>query len=102
MRAAVELAKAGAPTVPAPLEAMMIVADHRDTLVITGNGDVLTPTTRRSPSVRAGNYAIRPAQALAENTELDASRSRASDEDRRRDLRLHQRDRHRRKTIDLA
>lgn len=54
------------------LEAMMIVADKTDTLVLTGNGDVLTPDHGVIAIGSGGNYAQSAALALAENTDLDA------------------------------
>ncbi|HQZ12910.1 MAG TPA: ATP-dependent protease subunit HslV [Devosia sp.] len=73
MRAAVELAKDWrTDRYLRRLEAMMIVADHKDTLVITGTGDVLTPDHATIAIGSGGNYAYSAAQALAENTDLDA------------------------------
>ena len=54
------------------LEAMMIVADKSDTLVLTGNGDVLTPDHGVIAIGSGGNFAQSAALALAENTDLDA------------------------------
>jgi ATP-dependent HslUV protease subunit HslV len=51
---------------------MMIVADKETTLVITGNGDVLTPDKGVIAIGSGGNYAQSAALALAENTEMDA------------------------------
>ncbi len=73
MRASVELAKDWrTDRYLRRLEAMMIVADHRDTLVITGTGDVLTPDHATIAIGSGGNYAYSAALALSENTELDA------------------------------
>jgi ATP-dependent HslUV protease subunit HslV len=73
MRAAVELAKDWrGDKYLRHLEAMMIVADNKDTLVITGNGDVLTPDHEVIAIGSGGNYAQSAALALAENTDLDA------------------------------
>jgi ATP-dependent HslUV protease subunit HslV len=73
MRAAVELAKDWrTDRYLRRLEAMMIVADKSDTLVITGTGDVLTPDHATIAIGSGGNYAYSAALALAENTELDA------------------------------
>ena len=47
-------------------------ADAKDTLVITGNGDVLTPDHGVIAIGSGGNYAQSAALALAENTDLDA------------------------------
>jgi ATP-dependent HslUV protease subunit HslV len=54
------------------LEAMMIVADAKETLVVTGNGDVLTPDKGVIAIGSGGNYAQSAALALAENTDMDA------------------------------
>ena len=73
MRAAVELAKDWrGDRYLRHLEAMMIVADKDTTLVITGNGDVLTPDKGVIAIGSGGNYAQSAALALAENTEMDA------------------------------
>ena len=73
MRASVELAKDWRQDrYLRKLEAMMIVADKADTLVITGNGDVLTPDHATIAIGSGGNYAYSAALALAENTDLDA------------------------------
>ena len=73
MRAAVELAKDWrTDKYLRNLEAMMIVADKETTLVITGNGDVLTPDKGVIAIGSGGNYAQSAALALAENTDLDA------------------------------
>ena len=73
MRAAVELAKDWrGDRYLRHLEAMMIVADKETTLVITGNGDVLTPDKGVIAIGSGGNYAQSAALALAENTDMDA------------------------------
>ena len=73
MRAAVELAKDWrTDRYLRRLEAMMIVADKTDTLVLTGTGDVLTPDHATIAIGSGGNYAYSAALALAENTDLDA------------------------------
>ena len=73
MRASVELAKDWRQDrYLRKLEAMMIVADRQDTLVITGNGDVLTPDHDVIAIGSGGNYAYSAALALSENTSLDA------------------------------
>ena len=73
MRAAVELAKDWrGDRYLRRLEAMMIVADKETTLVITGNGDVLTPDKGVIAIGSGGNYAQSAALALAENTDFDA------------------------------
>jgi ATP-dependent HslUV protease subunit HslV len=72
MRAAVELAKDWrTDRYLRHLEAMMIVADSTDTLVITGNGDVLQPDQGIAGIGSGGMYALAAAKALAD-TDLDA------------------------------
>ncbi|HKJ63483.1 MAG TPA: ATP-dependent protease subunit HslV [Hyphomicrobiales bacterium] len=53
------------------LEAMMIVADKKDTLVLTGTGDVLEPEHHIMGIGSGGNYALAAARALYE-TDMDA------------------------------
>ena len=57
------------------LEAMMLVADRKVGLVLTGNGDVLEPEATAHGSVMAigsgGNYALAAARALLP-TDMDA------------------------------
>lgn len=54
------------------LEALMIVADRDEILVISGNGEVISPDKNVIAIGSGGNYAYAAAQALYENTELDA------------------------------
>jgi ATP-dependent HslUV protease subunit HslV len=54
------------------LEAMLIVADHSASLIITGNGDVVEPEHDILAIGSGGLYAQSAAQALIENTDLDA------------------------------
>lgn len=54
------------------LEAMMIVADEKVSLVLTGNGDVLEPEGGVIGIGSGGNYALAAARALAEVTDDDA------------------------------
>ncbi|MDR3054982.1 MAG: ATP-dependent protease subunit HslV [Zoogloeaceae bacterium] len=71
MRSAVELAKEWrTDRMLRRLEAMLIVADHERTLVITGNGDVLEPELGIAAIGSGGAYAQSAARALLENTEL--------------------------------
>ncbi|SFZ85048.1 ATP-dependent HslUV protease, peptidase subunit HslV [Devosia enhydra] len=73
MRAAVELAKDWrTDRYLRRLEALMIVADAKETLVLTGTGDVLTPDHGVTAIGSGGNYALSAALALSENTEMDA------------------------------
>jgi ATP-dependent HslUV protease subunit HslV len=48
------------------LEAMMIVADEKVTLVLTGTGDVLEPEAGVAGIGSGGNYALAAARALVE------------------------------------
>jgi len=52
------------------LEAMLAVADHTASLIITGNGDVLEPEHGAVAIGSGGNYAQSAALALLHNTEL--------------------------------
>ena len=54
------------------LEALMIVMDAEDLLVISGNGEVIAPDMDVIAIGSGGNYAYSAAQALYENTDLDA------------------------------
>lgn len=72
MRAAVELAKDWrTDRYLRRLEAMMIVADPRVSLVLTGTGDVLEPENGVIGIGSGGNYALAAARALID-TDLDA------------------------------
>ncbi len=53
------------------LEAMMIVADRRNTLVLTGNGDVLEPEDGVAGIGSGGSFALAAARALMD-MDLDA------------------------------
>jgi len=71
-RAAVELAKDWrTDKYLRRLEAMMIVADKDDTLVLTGQGDVLEPENGVTAIGSGGNYALSAARAFFEY-EIDA------------------------------
>lgn len=54
------------------LEALMIVMDRDDLLVISGNGEVIVPDMDVVAIGSGGNFAYSAAQALYDNTELDA------------------------------
>jgi ATP-dependent HslUV protease subunit HslV len=72
MRAAVELAKDWrTDRYLRRLEAMMLVADSRVSLVLTGTGDVLEPENGVMGIGSGGNYALSAARALID-TDLDA------------------------------
>lgn len=72
-RAAVELAKEWrTDRALRRLEALLAVADHEASLIITGNGDVIQPENDLIAIGSGGPYAQASARALLENTELDA------------------------------
>ena len=71
MRSAVELAKDWrTDRILRRLEAMLAVADHEHSLIITGNGDVLEPELGLVAIGSGGAYAQAAARGLLENTEL--------------------------------
>ncbi len=73
-RAAVELAKEWrSDRALRKLEAILAVADHTASLIITGNGDVLQPEDDLIGVGSGGNYALAAARALLDNTELNAA-----------------------------
>jgi ATP-dependent HslUV protease subunit HslV len=73
IRSAVELAKDWrTDRMLRRLEAMLIVADATASLIISGNGDVIEPENSLIAIGSGGPYAKCAAQALLENTELDA------------------------------
>ncbi|UCE88529.1 MAG: ATP-dependent protease subunit HslV [Pseudomonadota bacterium] len=73
VRAAVELAKDWrTDRVLRRLEALLAVADHDSSLIISGNGDVIEPEQGLIAIGSGGPFAQAAARALLENTELDA------------------------------
>jgi ATP-dependent HslUV protease subunit HslV len=71
VRSAVELAKDWrTDRMLRRLEAMLIVADTENTLIITGNGDVLEPEQGIAAIGSGGAFAQSAARALLENTDL--------------------------------
>lgn len=54
------------------LEALLAVADHTSSLIITGNGDVIEPELDLIAIGSGGPFAQSAATALLENTELSA------------------------------
>jgi ATP-dependent HslUV protease subunit HslV len=73
VRAAVELAKDWrTDRMLRRLEAMLVVADAKASLIISGNGDVIEPENSLIAIGSGGPYAKAAAQALLENSELDA------------------------------
>lgn len=73
VRAAVELAKDWrTDRILRRLEAMLVVADAKASLIISGNGDVIEPENNLIAIGSGGPYAKSAALALLQNTELDA------------------------------
>jgi len=73
MRSAVELAQLWrGDKVLRRLEAMLIVADANDLLILSGMGDVIDPEDGVCAIGSGGNYALAAARALAANTKLSA------------------------------
>lgn len=73
MRSAVELAKLWREgKINRQLEAMLIVADEDNLLIVSGTGDVIAPESGVCAIGSGGNYALASARALIANTELDA------------------------------
>jgi ATP-dependent HslUV protease subunit HslV len=73
MRAAIELAKDWrTDRMLRRLEALLIVADSAHSLLVSGTGDVIEPEGDLLAIGSGGAYALAAAQALLENTSLDA------------------------------
>jgi len=73
VRAAVELAKDWrTDRMLRRLEALLLVADRENILMITGNGDVIEPELDLIAIGSGGSFAQAAATALYENTELEA------------------------------
>lgn len=73
VRSAVELAKDWrTDRMLRRLEAMLVVADSKSSLIISGNGDVIEPEHGLIAIGSGGPYAKSAALALLQNTELDA------------------------------
>ena len=71
LRSAVELAKDWrTDRILRRLEAMLAVADHETSLILSGNGDVVEPELGLVAIGSGGPYAQAAARALLENTEL--------------------------------
>ena len=54
------------------LEALVIVADERNSFLLSGNGDVIAPDGGALAIGSGGPYALAAARALLENTEMSA------------------------------
>ena len=73
VRSAVELAKDWrTDRMLRRLEALLLVADRNDSLIISGNGDVIEPEAGVMAIGSGGSYAKSAALALMENSDLDA------------------------------
>jgi len=73
-RAATELAKEWrTDRVLRRLESLLAVADSRNTLLISGTGDVITPTDGILGIGSGGNYAVAAARALVAHSSLSAA-----------------------------
>lgn len=73
MRSAVELAESWRKgNELRNLEAMLIVADKDNLLIVSGNGNVIDPESGVCAIGSGGNYALAAARALLENSDLDA------------------------------
>jgi ATP-dependent HslUV protease, peptidase subunit HslV len=72
-RAVVELAKDWrTDRVLRRLEAMLLVADRRDTYLLSGNGDIIEPDLGVAAIGSGGAYALAAARALLTHSSLDA------------------------------
>ncbi|HAI97403.1 MAG TPA: HslU--HslV peptidase proteolytic subunit, partial [Methylococcaceae bacterium] len=72
-RAAVEMAKDWrTDRMLRKLEALLAIADSKDSLIISGNGDVIQPEQDLIAIGSGGPFAQSAAKALLENTELSA------------------------------
>jgi ATP-dependent HslUV protease subunit HslV len=54
------------------LEALLVVADVEDLLIISGSGDVVEPDDGLIAIGSGGNYALAAARVLIKHTQLDA------------------------------
>ncbi|MDD3335646.1 MAG: ATP-dependent protease subunit HslV [Eubacteriales bacterium] len=54
------------------LESMLIVADKNDLLILSGNGEVISPDDGVAAIGSGGNFALAAARALVNNTEMTA------------------------------
>ena len=73
-RAAIELAKDWrTDRMLRRLEALLCVADHEQSFIISGNGDVIEPENQLMAIGSGGAYAQAAAQALLDNTEMEAA-----------------------------
>ena len=76
------------------LEALLLVADPKNTYLVSGNGDVIEPDEGIAAIGSGGPFAMSAATALMRNTKLSArAHRRRGHGDRRQNLHLHQRQR---------
>ena len=74
MRAAVELAKEWRGDYGARnLEALLLLADQNDLLLVSGGGEVIVPEDGIAAIGSGGNFALAAAKALKQNTDLSAA-----------------------------
>ncbi len=74
MRSAVELAELWRDDkLPRKLEAMMIVADKNNLLIVSGSGEVIDPDGDCCAIGSGGNYALAAARAMLKETTLEAN-----------------------------
>ncbi len=72
-RAAIELAQEWRrDKIMRQLEALLIVADETDLLILSGTGEVIDPDDGIAAIGSGGNYALAAARALMQNTDLPA------------------------------
>jgi len=73
LKSAVELVKQWRnSSIPTKLEAMLIVADNNEMLLVSGTGEIIQPEDGILAIGSGGNYAYAAAKALNENTGLEA------------------------------
>ncbi len=71
-RAAIELAKDWRmDKVLRRLEALLLVADKKETFILSGNGDVIEPDGPVTAIGSGGNYALAAAQGLIKHTKME-------------------------------
>ena len=74
------------------LEALLLVADAKNTYIVSGNGDVIEPDEGVAAIGSGGPFAKSAATALMRKYQAVGARDRRKvHEDRRQDLHLHQR-----------
>jgi ATP-dependent HslUV protease subunit HslV len=72
-RAAIELSKEWrTDKILRHLEALLVVADEKNSFLLSGNGDVIAPDDGALAIGSGGSYALSAARALLANTEMDA------------------------------